>query len=246
MTRGLGGVGSPSLMMTMCLLIASWIAFKPFMAIWSDGSKSGMSPGVMRSMARSMLLRPGADRPQGEQPGLLALPVHEPGVVVARQGPDRGLGDDLLPVVPLGDLAGVHDQDHGADALDLERLDLHVDRQGLLDRRVHPAAGAEAVGAAEHDQAGPHVVAVGGQELVLAFGERLLGDVAEDHRCRRAGAAPGRSAAGRRRRRRSRRSWGPASTLTSISFSRRALTSSACSPARPLDQEDLGLAAWRG
>ncbi len=28
------------------------------MAIWSDGSKSGMSPGVMRSMARSMLPRP--------------------------------------------------------------------------------------------------------------------------------------------------------------------------------------------
>ncbi len=30
MTRLLGGVGSPSLMTTMCLLIASGIAFKPF------------------------------------------------------------------------------------------------------------------------------------------------------------------------------------------------------------------------
>ena len=58
MTRALGGVGSPSLMTTMCLLIASLTPFSPFMAIWSDGSKSGISPGVMRSTARSMLLRP--------------------------------------------------------------------------------------------------------------------------------------------------------------------------------------------
>ncbi len=58
MTRALGGVGSPSLMMTMCLVIASLTALSPFMAIWSEGSKSGMSPGVMRSTARSMLLRP--------------------------------------------------------------------------------------------------------------------------------------------------------------------------------------------
>ena len=48
--------------------------------------------------------------------------------------------------------------------------------------RVHPAAGAEAVAAAEHDQAGPHVVDVRLEELVLRLGERVLGDVAQDHR----------------------------------------------------------------
>jgi hypothetical protein len=41
----------------MCLLIASGIALSPFMAICSEGSKSGMSPGVIRSIERSMLLR---------------------------------------------------------------------------------------------------------------------------------------------------------------------------------------------
>ena len=181
-TPRLGGVGSPSLMTTMCLVIASWIAFKPFMAIWSDGSKSGMSPGVMRSIARSMLFRPVPIGRRVKSHASWPSQCKQPGVVVARKRLDRGLGDDLLPVVPLGNLAGVHDQRHRADALDLDRLDLHVDRQGLFDRRVHPAAGAEAVAAAEHDQARPHVVAVGRQELVLALGERLLGDVAQDHR----------------------------------------------------------------
>ena len=53
-----GSVGSPSLMITMCLVIASLTPLSPFMAMSSEGSKSGMSPGVMRSIARSMLLRP--------------------------------------------------------------------------------------------------------------------------------------------------------------------------------------------
>ncbi len=202
------------------------------MAIWSEGSKSGMSPGVMRSMARSIAAAAGPDRPKREQPGLLALPVEHPGVVVVGQRADRRLGHDLLPVVPLGDLAGVHDQDHGADALDLQRLDLHVDRQRLLDGRVHPAAGAEAVGPAEHDQPGAHVVAVGRQQLVLGLGERLLGDVGQDHRViglelrqvgrQRVAADPVEPSIR-----------GATSTLTSIFFSRRALTSSACSPGVP-------------
>ena len=153
----------------MCLVIASWMAFKPFMAICSDGSKSGMSPGVMRSMALSMLGRPDADRAQGEEPRFLVFPVDQARVVVARQGADGGLGDDGLPVVSFGNLAGVHDQRHGADSLHLDRLDLHVDRQGLFDRRVHPAAGAEAVGAADHDQPASHVVAVGRQKLRAGF-----------------------------------------------------------------------------
>ena len=75
----------------------------------------------------------------------------------------------------------MHDLDQGPLALDLHGLDLHVDRQGLLDRRVHPAAGAEAVLAAEHDQAGAHVVDVGLEQPLLRLGERVLGDVAEDH-----------------------------------------------------------------
>ena len=35
---------------------------------------------------------PGADRPQGEEPRFLVLPVEQPGVVVAREGLDGGLG----------------------------------------------------------------------------------------------------------------------------------------------------------
>ena len=93
-------------------------------------------------------------------------------------------------------------------SLDLDRLDLHVDGERLLDRRVHPAAGAEAVAPAQHHQPGAHVVAVGGQELVLALGERLLGDVAQDHAV--IGLKLGQ--VGRQRiaadARRSRRSWG--------------------------------------
>ena len=45
-------------MMTMCRVMASRTAFRPFIALTSDGSKSGMSPGVMRSMARSITGRP--------------------------------------------------------------------------------------------------------------------------------------------------------------------------------------------
>ncbi len=182
-TDDVGGVGSPSLMIDDVLGHRVALSpFRPLIAIWSEGSKSGMSPGVIRSMARSIVAPAVADRPEGEQPGLLAFPVEHPGVVVARQRVERGLGDDLLPVVPLGDLAGVHDHDHGAEALDLQRLDLHVDGQRLLDRGVHPAAGAEAVAAAEHDQPGPHVVHVRLEELVLRLGEGVLGDVGQDHR----------------------------------------------------------------
>ena len=58
MTDEVGGVGSPSLMTTMCFVIASLTPLSPLIAIWSEGSKSGMSPGVMRSMARSIVPLP--------------------------------------------------------------------------------------------------------------------------------------------------------------------------------------------
>jgi hypothetical protein len=76
----------------------------------------------------------------------------------------------------------VHDHDGGALDLHLHRPDLHVDRQRLLDRAVEPAAGAEALVAAEHDQAGPHVVDVRLQQLLLRLGEDVLRDVAQDDR----------------------------------------------------------------
>ena len=53
-TEADGGVGSPSLMMTMCRDIASLTFISPLRAICNDGSKSGMSPGVIRSIARSI------------------------------------------------------------------------------------------------------------------------------------------------------------------------------------------------
>ena len=91
------------------------------------------------------------------------------------------LSDLLLPVVALGDFAGVHDHRQRTLAGDAGRLDLHVDRQGLLDRRVHPAARAEAIGAAQHDQARAKVVRVAFEQLLLFLGERVLGDIGEDH-----------------------------------------------------------------
>ena len=51
-------VGSPSEMITMCLVMASRTPLRPFMPMTSEGSKSGMSPGVIRSMARSIVPRP--------------------------------------------------------------------------------------------------------------------------------------------------------------------------------------------
>jgi hypothetical protein len=53
-TALVGAAGSPSLMTMMCRFPASLAPSRPFMAIWSDGPKSGMSLGVIRSMARSM------------------------------------------------------------------------------------------------------------------------------------------------------------------------------------------------
>ena len=38
----------------MCLVIASWTLRSPASDIWSVGSKAGMSPGVIRSIARSI------------------------------------------------------------------------------------------------------------------------------------------------------------------------------------------------
>ena len=134
MTRVLGGVGSPSLMTTMCLLIASLIAVQALHGHLERRVEVGHVAGRHAVDGAEHAALPAADRPQGEKPRFLPLPVQEPGVVVAGECLDRRLGDHLLPVVPLGDLAGVHDQGHGADALDLDRLDLHVDRQCLLDR----------------------------------------------------------------------------------------------------------------
>ena len=54
MTWGEGEAGSPSEIRMMCLVIASWTFRSPASESWRVGSNAGMSPGVIRSMARSI------------------------------------------------------------------------------------------------------------------------------------------------------------------------------------------------
>ena len=56
-----------------------------------------------------------------------------------------------------------------------------IDRQRLLDRRVLPAAGPEAVRAADHDQAAALVVRVAAEHLLLLLADLLVGHVGQDH-----------------------------------------------------------------
>ncbi|MFO0842011.1 MAG: hypothetical protein U0797_06365 [Gemmataceae bacterium] len=66
-------------------------------------------------------------------------------------------------------------------ALDLERADVAIDRQRLLDGRVLPAAGAEAVRPADHDQAAALVVGVRPQHLTVLLADAVGGDVRQHH-----------------------------------------------------------------
>ena len=84
-TRALGGVGSPSLMMTMCLLIASLTPFEPLHRHLERRVEVGHVAGRHAVDGAEHAAPPGPDRPQGEQPGLLAFPVQHAGVVVARE-----------------------------------------------------------------------------------------------------------------------------------------------------------------
>src|SRR5207244_13639863 len=95
-----------------------------------------------------------ADYLQGNVPFMAApFVVDNADLIVWGELLDGELGDLLFPAVAVLHLAGVHDQHQPALGLDLERFDVAIDRQRLLNRRALPTAGAEAVGTADHDQA---------------------------------------------------------------------------------------------
>ncbi len=74
-----------------------------------------------------------------------------------------------------------HDRQR-SDRHDFQTLDLKVDGHGLFQQRIGPAAGAEAVGAAEHHQPAPHVLRVADQHFDLRVGELLARHVGQQHR----------------------------------------------------------------
>src|SRR5207245_1520872 len=109
---------------------------------------------------------------QGNVPLVAApLPVNDADLVHGRQFLDCQFGDLLLPAVAVGHFAGVHDQRQAALALYLERLDVTIDRKSLLDRRSLPAAGTEAVGAADHDETASLIMRVAANDFLLLVGD---------------------------------------------------------------------------
>src|SRR5437879_945572 len=104
---------------------------------------------------------PLADELEWDVPSVLAaVVIDQPHHVHRRQLLDRELGNLLLPAVALGHFRGVHEEDQAALALDLERFDVAIDGQRLLDRRALPAAGAETVRTADHDETAALLVGV--------------------------------------------------------------------------------------
>ena len=86
----MAGVGSPSLMMIMCLTAASWTPAKAVAAIFRAGSKAGMSPIVIRSVRGEHHLAIGSDANQpplrlAPQPLIGAVPLDEAAIVATAQ-----------------------------------------------------------------------------------------------------------------------------------------------------------------
>ena len=158
--------------MIMCLSAASVQPARPAAAFFMPGSKSGMSPIAMRSMRASIIWRFGPTRtmPPCDWPhSHWSVPseVNQAAVIARPERLDRLLADHLLPVVGLRNFAGVHVEHQCADRHDLRALDLEIDRHRLFELGVRPAAGAEAVGAADHDQPAAQLLGVAHQHLDL-------------------------------------------------------------------------------
>ena len=88
----MGGVGSPSLMMIMCLMAASWSPARATAAFFMPGSKSGMSPMFMRSIRESISLLVRADAEHAAlrlapQPLVGAVPRDQAAIVARRRAP---------------------------------------------------------------------------------------------------------------------------------------------------------------
>src|ERR1043166_1668279 len=88
------------------------------------------------------------------------LPAAEAVIVVDLAQPVHGgeffdgeFGDLALPGIAVGHFGSVHDEDEAALAFDLHGLEVHGDGESFLDLGVLPAAGAEALVAADHDEA---------------------------------------------------------------------------------------------
>ena len=184
---GDGSLGSPSLMMMQCLTDAG-VRVNEATAILIAGSNCGMSPGVMRPIAASMALAIRSHFQQAlaaaPKPGIaLHGPVQHAAVVGGAELFDRRFGDDFLPMVALGHLAGMHDQCQGTDRLNLGVPDLEVDRHRLFDLGADPATSAEGFGAADHQQAGTELLRVADQHVDLFVGERrdLIGAFRRAH-----------------------------------------------------------------
>ena len=92
------------------------------------------------------------------------------------------LGDLALPGVSLGHFGGVHDHDEAALAFDLYDFEFHVDGEGFFDFGVLPAAGAEALVAADHDEPRPLIVNVAANDLLLLRRDAVGRHVGEHHR----------------------------------------------------------------
>ena len=198
---------------------------------------------ALRLDARDLALQvvDGAERRGPYDPVRLLVERHDAELVALGHGrgrPQDGLlaDVDLARAIDLGAaahpalervaVAGVHrarlvdDDDERDIRLLLAVAHAHVDRQGLLERRLLVAAGAVRIGPADHDQALAQVADVDLQGRQLAIGHARPGDVDEDDavvgregpevgrhrlrhdRCRRAGAG---SRGPRRARRRQRR-----------------------------------------
>ncbi len=108
------------------------------------------------------------------QPVFLAgevVPVGNAAVIHGTQNFQCFDTDDLLPVVPLRDFAGVHHHRQGTDRPDLGILDLKIDRHRLFKFGIAPAAGTEAVGAADHHDARPELLGIADEHGDLIVGE---------------------------------------------------------------------------
>src|SRR5262249_8030266 len=82
---------------------------------------------------------------------------------------DRQFGGFLLPAVCLRHFRGWPDTDKAPLALNLDRLDLTVDGQRLFNGRALPAAGPEAIGPTDHNEAAALILCVGADDLLLLF-----------------------------------------------------------------------------
>ena len=120
--------------------------------------------------------------------GLRAEQHHRQLVVVAQQRGDplRALGRqrDFGAAVLFGAHAARDiDQDHDADRRQPQLgRNIHRDRQRLLDRRAPPAARAERVFAADHQQPAAKIVNIGRDRGLRAVGHGALGHIHQRQR----------------------------------------------------------------